>query len=70
MQHAQDLAERLDHVHDALYGKGTRALRQQRDQAVHTAHRLRMRLAETEVSATQNARLAAERLSELQVCTI
>jgi hypothetical protein len=67
MECTEHLAEQLGSVQGALHGRATRALRQQRDQAVHTAHRLRMRLAETEVAATQHARVSTHRAGELQV---
>ena len=68
LQRALDLLDTLGGSDAQGTGRATRVIRQQRDQAVHTAHRLRMRLAATEVSATQHTRLCAQLASQLQVC--
>ena len=67
LQCALDLLDTLGGGSAQVKGRATRVIRQQRDQAVHTAHRLRMRLAATEVAATQNARLSATLALQLQV---
>jgi hypothetical protein len=67
LRSAQELAHTRERHDGELGARVARALRQQRDQAVQTAHRLRLRLAATQVAATQHARLAAQHAVRAEV---
>jgi hypothetical protein len=67
LQRAQALADTLAASSADMRKRAVQMLRQQRDQAVQTANRLRLRLAATQVAATQHARLAAQHAGRAEV---